>query len=187
MPLMRQKAFERIRHPASRGDPLMTNTWSAGINSWLRRYGVRREASWPTDLATSPRRPEPCKLIARPSVTTKSGRAAVSDANMAWGLADAADLCLTGYERTMTFVELGCKEYLLVINRILNTVVQSRTTLPSTVLDMLTRWLDGYVGSPDEPQLRAQLAQIRAQRQEPKPIRAHQAQCAEVRSTAASA
>ena len=31
----------------------------------------------------------------------------ISDANMAWLLADAADVCLTGYERTMTFVEMG--------------------------------------------------------------------------------
>ena len=42
----------------------------------------------------------------------------------------AADVCLTGHERTMTFVELGCGEYHLAIERILNAVMSSRMTLP---------------------------------------------------------
>ena len=105
----------------------------------------------------------------------------ISDANMAWMLADAADVCLTGHERTMTFVELGCGENHLAIERILNAVMSSRMTLPVAVFDRLTRWLDGYAGSPEEPRLRTMLAEIRAQQFEPVPLRTQQAQCGDVR------
>jgi hypothetical protein len=111
----------------------------------------------------------------------------ISDANMAWLLADAADVCLTGYERTMTFVEMGCGENHLAIERMLNAVMSSRMMLPVAVFDRLTRWLDGYAGSPEEPQLRAMLAEIRAQQFQPVPLRTRQAQCDDVRRTAAPA
>jgi hypothetical protein len=61
----------------------------------------------------------------------------ISDANMAWMLADAANVCLTGYQRTMTFVELGSGENHLAITRILNAVMSRRMTLPATVFDRL--------------------------------------------------
>jgi len=84
-----------------------------------------------------------------------------SDANMAWLLAIAADVCLTGYERTMTFVELGCGENHLAIERILNAVMSSRMALPEAIFNRLARWLDGYALSPVEPRLRKKLAEIR--------------------------
>jgi len=90
-----------------------------------------------------------------------------SDANMAWILADAADVCLTGHERTMTFVELGCGEYHLAIERILNAVLSHRMMLPTAIFNWLARWLDGYAGSPEEPQLRTMLAEVRAHQFEP--------------------
>jgi hypothetical protein len=93
----------------------------------------------------------------------------ISDANMAWMLADAANVCLTGHERTMTFVELGCGEHHLAIERILNAVKSNRMMLPVAIFDRLTRWLDGYAGSPEEPQPRAMLAEIRAQQFQPVP------------------
>lgn len=91
----------------------------------------------------------------------------LSDANMAWMLAAAADVYLTGHERTLTFVELGSGEYLLAIERVLkvmsNRMSSSQMRLPVVVVDRLTCWVDGYVGSPGEPQLRATLAAIQAQ------------------------
>jgi hypothetical protein len=110
-----------------------------------------------------------------------------SDANMAWLLAIAADVCLTGHERMMTFVELGCGEHHLAIERILNAVMSSRMTLPVAIFDRLTRWLDGYVGSPEEPRLRTMLGEIRAQQFQPVPLRTQQAQCGDARRTAAPA
>jgi hypothetical protein len=112
---------------------------------------------------------------------------ATSDANMAWLLAIAADVCLTGHERTMTFVELGCGENHLAIERILNAVMSSRMALPVAIFDRLTRWLDGYAGSPEEPRLRTMLADIRAQQFQPVPLRTQQAQCDDVGRTAAPA
>jgi hypothetical protein len=70
----------------------------------------------------------------------------ISDANMAWMLADAANVCLTGQERTMAFVELGCGENHLAIGRILNAVMSNQMMLPVAIFDRLTRWLDGYAG-----------------------------------------
>ena len=58
----------------------------------------------------------------------------------------------------MTFVELGCGEYYLAIERILNSVMSSRMTLSVAIFDRLTRWLDGYLGSLEEPRLRTMLA-----------------------------
>jgi hypothetical protein len=104
---------------------------------------------------------------------------------MAWLLADAADVCLTGYERTMTFVELGSGENHLAIERILNVFMSSRMALPVAIWDRLARWLDGYVGSPEEPRLRTTLADIRAQHFQPVPMRTQQAQCDDSRRTAA--
>jgi hypothetical protein len=111
----------------------------------------------------------------------------ISDANMAWILADAADVCLTGHERTMTFVELGCGEHHLAIERILNAVASTRVALPLAICDTLTRWLDGYAGSPEEPHLRTMVADVRAQQLEPVPLRAQQALRDDSRATAAPA
>jgi hypothetical protein len=94
-----------------------------------------------------------------------------SDANMAWFLAIAADVCLTGHQRTMTFVELGCGEHHLAIERVLEAVMSSRMTLSVAIFDRLTRWLDGYAGSLEEPRLRTMLAQIRARQCQPVPLR----------------
>jgi hypothetical protein len=110
------------------------------------------------------------------SAPTTVDLSTISDANMAWLLADAADGCLTGHERMMTFVELGCGENNLAIARILNAVISSRMTLPVAIFDRLTRWLGGYVGSPEEPRLRTMLAGVRAHHFQPVPIVHQQAQ-----------
>ena len=57
-----------------------------------------------------------------PSSSTTFDLPTVSDADMAWMLADAADTCLMGHERTMTFVELGSREDHLAIQPILKAV-----------------------------------------------------------------
>lgn len=87
----------------------------------------------------------------------------ISDENMAWLLVDAVKSCLTGYERTIVFVELGCGESYLVIKRILTALLSTRMALSVAILSKLTGWLDGYAGSPEEPQLRMMLAVIRLQ------------------------
>lgn len=113
--------------------------------------------------------------------------AVLSDANMAWMLADAASVCLTGHERTMTFVELGCGENHLAIERILHAVMSNRMVLPAVILDRLTRWLDGYAGSREEPQLRTMLAQIGAQQFDPALLHTQEAHWDDSSRTAAPA
>jgi hypothetical protein len=98
-----------------------------------------------------------------------------SDANMAWLLAIAADACLTGHDRMMTFVELGSGEASLAIQRILTVVMSSQMALPVAIVDRLTRWLDGYVGAQEEPRLRSMLAQIQAQQFRPVSLRLQRA------------
>jgi hypothetical protein len=94
-----------------------------------------------------------------------------SDANVAWLLAIAADACLTGHERMMVFVELGSGEGNLAIKRILKVIMSSRMAMPVAIFDRLARWLDGYIGSPEEPRLRTMLAAIQAQQAQPIPFR----------------
>ncbi|WP_232006951.1 tryptophanase [Mycobacterium sp. 1245805.9] len=84
----------------------------------------------------------------------------ISDADMAWSLIDAIKPCLTDYERTVAFVELGCGDGYLVIQRILTALVSTPSALPMAILAKLSRWLNGYAGSPEEPQLRMMLALI---------------------------
>lgn len=86
----------------------------------------------------------------------------ISDADMAWTLADAANVCLTGHERTMTFVELGSGENHLAIERILHAVMSNQMMLPVAIFQKLSCWLNGYAGSPEEPQLRQTVARVRA-------------------------
>lgn len=85
----------------------------------------------------------------------------IPDEDTAWLLVDAVKSCLTGSERTIVFIELGCGEAYLAIKRILNVLVSTRMALPVAILSKLTGWLNGYAGSPEEPQLRMMLAVIR--------------------------
>ena len=87
----------------------------------------------------------------------------ISDEDMAWLLVDAVESCLTGYERTVFFVELGCGDSNLAITRILTALISTRTALPVAILSKLTGWLNAYGGSPEEPQLRMMLDVIRLQ------------------------
>jgi len=93
----------------------------------------------------------------------------VSDADMAWMLAIAADRSLSGHERTLTFVELGSGEHLLAIERILTEVRVDGMSLPMVIFDELNRWLRGYAGSTAELRLRGLLADIRSGQYQPVP------------------
>lgn len=112
--------------------------------------------------------------FARTSLVTRSTHPhspCVSDADMAWLLAEAAQACLADYERTIMFVELGSGEHHLAIERNLRAVVSSGTVLSETTLSTLTHWLDGYAGSTEEPRLRTMLAEARSHRFGPVPLR----------------
>ena len=84
-----------------------------------------------------------------------------SDARVVWQLADAASPCLTGDERTIIFVQLGCGENHLAAERILAAVVREGFPLPAALLTTLSTWLDLYVGTREERTLRALIARLR--------------------------
>lgn len=98
-------------------------------------------------------------LLARSRPKTR--RLIISDEDMAWLLVDAVKSCLTDYERTIVFVELGCGESYLAIKRILTALTSNRMTLPVALVSKLTGWLKSHAGSPEEPKLRMMLAVIR--------------------------
>jgi hypothetical protein len=137
--------------------------------------------------------PAPDRVSTAPSAgsssqaPTTAASSITSDANMAWFLAVAADVCLTGYQRSMTFVELGCGEYHLAIERILNVVMAARMTLSVATCDRLTGWLDGYAGSLEEPRLRTMLARIRTRQCQPVPLRTQPGQGVDARRIPAPA
>jgi hypothetical protein len=87
----------------------------------------------------------------------------------------------------MTFVELGCGEHHLAIERILEAVMSSRMALSMPIFDRLNRWLDGYLGSPDEPRMRTMVDQLRAGQCQPVPLRTQPAQGIDVGRIAAPA
>jgi hypothetical protein len=82
------------------------------------------------------------------------------DADVIWQLADAASPCLTGYERTITFVELGCGENHLAAERILAAVAGQGRPLPAALLKTLTTWLDRHVGMDRACRLKALLDRV---------------------------
>jgi hypothetical protein len=190
MPDVWQNTSERIRHPANRGGTLMSNGWTSSLRSWPRRSGGYREIPGAQSRSTSGNR---TAASAKANSTGSSSApetldvSIISDTKMSWMLVDAANGCLTGYQRTMTFVELGAGEDHLAITRILNAVVSTRITLPTAVFDGLARWLEGYVGSADEPQLRTLLAEIRAPQFALTTVRSEQAGCGDAGHTGPSA
>jgi hypothetical protein len=109
---------------------------------------------------------KPLNFVSRGSLTQSRPTidpSIISDEDMAWSLVDAVKSCLTGYERTIVFVELGGGEGYLVIKRILTVLLSARIVLPVAILSKLDSWLYGYADSPEEPQLRMMLAVIRLQ------------------------
>lgn len=90
----------------------------------------------------------------------------ISDEDMAWSLVDAVKPNLTDHERTHVFIELGCGESYLAITRILTALMSTRMAVPEGTLSELADWLNGYAGSPIEPQLRMMVDVIRLQQTE---------------------
>lgn len=105
----------------------------------------------------------PASCVSVPQSRPTISSSMMSDEDMAWLLVDAVNSSLTGYERTVTFVELGCGEGYLVIKRILTALLSNPIALPVSILSKLAGWLNGYAGNPEEPQLRMMLDVIRLQ------------------------
>jgi hypothetical protein len=148
--------FETKKVIVSAGDGAMTS-WAPVNLADGDGSGVRSASSLTLNLAS-----RGSLAQSRPTIEPSI----ISDEDMAWLVVDAVKSCLTDYERTMVFIELGCGESYLAIKRILAVLLSNRMTLPVAILSKLTGWLNGYAGSPEEPQLRMMLAVIRLQQRE---------------------
>lgn len=84
------------------------------------------------------------------------------DSDVGWLLVEAAGPCLTCDQRTIVFVELGCGENHRAIERILTAVAETDFPLPLATRAVLQRWLDLYLGSPEERRLQSLLAEIQS-------------------------
>jgi hypothetical protein len=90
----------------------------------------------------------------------REGAATISDSTAAWLLLEEAKPCLTADQRTLVFVELGCGEHHLAVERILKASAGKRFALSADVLTMLKTWLTPYVGSLEERRLRLLLGAV---------------------------
>ncbi|OBH10406.1 hypothetical protein A5695_22055 [Mycobacterium sp. E1747] len=78
-------------------------------------------------------------------------RRMLTDAEVAWHLADAARPCLNRPQRQMIYIELGAGDELRAIERILRTVVDRGFELPPGAIKMVRSWTERYRGSAFEP------------------------------------
>lgn len=78
---------------------------------------------------------------------------------MSWLLVDAVAGRLQRQKRHQVFVAIGCREYLSVIVLLLEGAAKAGLRLPANVLRSLGECLDGYVGAPEEAQIRVLVSQ----------------------------
>lgn len=78
-------------------------------------------------------------------------RRMLTDAEVAWHLADAARPCLNRPQQQMIYTELGAGDELRAIERILRTVVDQHFELSTGAIRMVQSWGQRYRGSAFEP------------------------------------
>lgn len=84
----------------------------------------------------------------------------ISDAELAWRLADETAACLNRSQRAVVFVELGSGECRSAIERILALIASKNVPLSAGTLSAMTEWLDQYHGHVQMESLRPLLARI---------------------------
>jgi hypothetical protein len=68
----------------------------------------------------------------------------ISDRDLAWMLAEATKTHLTDPEKAWVFVDLGCADYILAIERILTLVNRRNVPLRCEVLAEIRSWVHRY-------------------------------------------
>src|SRR5262245_58500442 len=84
----------------------------------------------------------------------------ISDAELAWLLADATRPCLNRHERQMAYIDLGSGDELLAIERILHAVIAAGYELPPALITLVEGWIERYRGSGFEPTLDALVGRL---------------------------
>ena len=81
----------------------------------------------------------------------------MSETALAWWLADTTRECFSREDALDVYAVLGAGETYAAVHQILQIALQKNHVLPSDLLVALGRWLDGYVGEPDEQAIRRYL------------------------------
>lgn len=86
-----------------------------------------------------------------------------NEADLAWQVAAEITTHLTRDEKSAVYLTIGCDDILKAIVDMLTLAQNSRISLSNKTLGSITRWLDGYIGSAEEPVIRKLLTQIDVQ------------------------
>jgi hypothetical protein len=90
----------------------------------------------------------------------------ISDAELAWLLADATRPYLNRHECQMAYIDLGSGDELLAIERILHAVIAAGYELPPSLITLVEGWIERYRGSGFEPTLDALVGRLVSTRRE---------------------
>jgi hypothetical protein len=75
----------------------------------------------------------------------RQGKPTISEARLAWALADAVSVCFTAHDHLAIYTALGAGETRSAIERMLDVSVRTRYPLPAKLTSTLATWLDGTV------------------------------------------
>ncbi len=74
----------------------------------------------------------------------------MSEAKLAWALADAVSVCFTANDQLAIYTTLGAGETYSAIELMLDIAVRKRYPLPANLVSTLVVWLDCYIGNEHE-------------------------------------
>lgn len=86
-----------------------------------------------------------------------------NEADLAWQVATEITPHLTRDEKSAVYLTIGCDDNFEAIVDMLALAQSSRILLSHNTLGSVTRWLDGYIGSAEEPVIRKLLYQVEVQ------------------------
>jgi hypothetical protein len=102
-----------------------------------------------------PRRgPIPTQAVPVPA---RKRASVMSEAKLAWSLADAVSVCFTANDQLGIYTTLGAGETYSAIERMLDIAVRKRYPLPANLISTLVAWLDCYIGNEHEATTRSLL------------------------------
>jgi hypothetical protein len=90
-------------------------------------------------------------------VPARKRAAVMSEAKLAWALADAVAVCFTANDQLGIYTTLGAGETYSAIEKMLDIAVRKRYPLPANLINTLVAWLDCYIGNEHEATTRSLL------------------------------
>jgi hypothetical protein len=99
------------------------------------------------------------------SATAENAAPAVlSSDKLAWALVDLVAIHLKHEDKTAIYVELGCRHHRRAITRTLETCLQHRIIVPTSMINDVDAWRQAYDGHADERKIRGMIDALRVGR-----------------------